>query len=319
MSAPWPSVSITTDSGERKEAVAPFIISASRATDIPAFYGEWLLRRLDAGYVRRTNPFSGRPEYVSFENSPFFVFWSKNPEPFMPLAGELDRRNLGYCFHVTVNDYGIEGLEKGVPPLARRLRAFKRLADLIGKERVLWRFDPLLLTDALRPEELLLRFRRVGDELAGHTGRVTVSFITLYGKVVRNLERAGIRLRAWDPAARSAVLRGIGASAREWGMDAFSCADENDYRRFGIAPGKCIDGALIARLAGNRGPVAEFLRRGGGKRDRGQRPHCGCTVSKDIGAYNTCGHRCVYCYANASPQSATRNLRRHAAGADSIL
>ncbi|MBN2188182.1 MAG: DUF1848 domain-containing protein [Chitinispirillaceae bacterium] len=319
MSAPWPKVTITTDSGETKEAVAPLIVSASRSTDIPAFYGEWFLRRLDAGYVRWVNPFTGRSVYVSLENTPFFVFWSKNPEPFLPLVEKLDRRNLPYYFQVTVNDYGKEGLEMGVPALAERLYTFKRLAGLIGKERVLWRFDPLLLTDTLSPAELLLRIRRIGDELAGHTERLTVSFITLYKKVARNLKSTGIRIRDWDDAARNAVLQEIGAAARQWKMQAVSCAEKNDYTRFGIARGKCIDGALITRLTGDRGPVSAFLRRGGGTKDRGQRPHCGCIVSKDIGAYNTCGHACVYCYANASPRSAAANLRRHAIESDSII
>jgi DNA repair photolyase len=314
---PWPKVTITTDSGEAKEAIAPLIISASRSTDIPAFYGEWFLRRLSAGYARWVNPFTGRPVHVSFENARVFVFWSKNPLPFLPLLKELDRRNLMYYFQVTVNNYEKEGLERGVPPLAQRLRTFKRLSGLIGKERVLWRFDPLLLTDTLSPEELLLRIKRVGNELAGYTERLTVSFITLYEKVARKLKNAGIR--AWEDSERTAVLQGIGGAAREWKIQAVSCADENDYTRYGISAGKCIDGALIARLTGNRGPVSEFLKRGGGTKDKGQRPHCGCIVSKDIGAYNTCGHDCVYCYANASPRSAARNLRRYAIESDSII
>jgi DNA repair photolyase len=316
---PWPKVTITIDSGETKGAVAPLIVSASRSTDIPAFYGAWFLRRLDAGYARWVNPFSGKPVYVSFENARAFVFWSKNPLPFLPLLKELDRRNLTYYFQVTVNDYEKEGLERGVPALAQRIHAFKRLSGLIGKERVLWRFDPLLLTASLSPAELLLRIRQIGDQLAGYTGRLTVSFITLYEKVARNLYNAGIRIRAWDDAARTLVLKEIGAAAREWEMQAVSCADKNDYSRFGIAHGKCIDGALIARLTGNKGPVSELLKRGGGTKDKGQRPHCGCIAGKDIGMYNTCGHACAYCYANASPRSAAGNLQRHTTGSDSII
>jgi hypothetical protein len=316
---PLPKVIITTDRGETKEAAAPLIISASRSTDIPAFFGDWLLRRLDAGYARRVNPFSGKSLYVSFKNARLFVFWSKNPAPFLPLLKELDRRNLLYYFQVTVNDYESEGLESGIPPLSERIDVFKRLAGCIGRERVLWRFDPLILTDSLSPGMLLSRIKRIGDELAGYTERLTVSCITLYSKVARNLEKSGIRITGWNGKNRSAVLRGIGDAAGTWNMQAVSCAEKNDYRRYGIAHGKCIDDALIARLAGNDGPLTDFLKQGGGKKDTGQRPHCGCIVSRDIGAYNTCSHRCTYCYANDSPRRAVQDRRQHPFESDSIV
>lgn len=309
---------IVTDHGEIRDAAAPLIVSASRATDIPAFYGNWFLRRLDAGYARRANPFSGRPVYVSFRNTRLFVFWSKNPQPFLPLLAELDKRNLSYYFQVTVNDYGEEGLERCVPPLAERIATFKQLAGIIGRERVLWRFDPLLLTGLLTPERLLARIRRIGAELAGHTERLTVSFITRYAKVVRNLSAAGVSLRPWDGNSRETVLRGIGDAAREWHMRAVTCADGGDYGDCGIARGKCIDDELVARLAGPAGWREDFLKCSGGKKDPGQRQHCGCIASRDIGSYNSCGHGCVYCYANASPAAAAGNLRRHDGASDAI-
>jgi hypothetical protein len=311
----WPRTTVTTDRGETREAVAPLIISASRSTDIPAFYGEWFLRRLPAGYAKRTSPFSGRPLYVSFEQARFFVFWSKNPVPFFPFLGEIDKRNIPYYFQITVNDYGKEGLENGLPPLEERIGAFKKLSGLIGRERVMWRFDPLVLTDALSPAELLVRIDRIGRELSGYTERLTVSFISLYARTVRNLENAGIRTRPWDAAGKRAVLRGIGEIAGRLKMRAVACADENDYRRYGILQGQCIDGAIIARLAPGDRELRGFLTRRGGTKDRGQRPHCGCVPSRDIGAYTTCGHACVYCYANTSPR---RALRLHRTDSDSI-
>jgi len=316
---PWPKVTITTDSGESREAIAPLIISASRSTDIPAFFGQWFLRRLSSGYVRWINPFSGKPMYVSLRQARLFVFWSKNPRPFLPLLKELDRRNLRYYFQVTINDYEREGLEKKVPPLAERIDTFKQLAGLIGRERVNWRFDPLLLTDTLSPEGLLLRVRRIGNELAGYTERLTVSFITLYAKASRNLKLAGIRIRAWDHAGRVTVLKGIGDYARTWNMRAVSCAEENNDGRYGIAQGKCIDDALIARLFSRDEELTGFLKRGGGIKDKGQRPHCRCIVSKDIGSYDTCGHQCIYCYANASPQRTARNDQGITNDSDSIV
>ncbi|MGA2507929.1 MAG: DUF1848 domain-containing protein [Chitinispirillaceae bacterium] len=317
----WPEVTITTGSGETKNAIAPLIISASRATDIPAFYGQWFLRRLDAGYVRWINPFSGKPAkpvYVSLREARLFVFWSKNPRPFFPILEEIDRRGLPCYFHVTINDYEKEGLEQGVPPLAERIETFKQLSGMIGSRRVIWRFDPLIITDTLSPSGLISRIRGIGNELAGHTERLTVSFITLYAKVVRSLNNAGVRIREWDDAGRAAVLKDIGDCARRWGLSAVSCAEDKDYGRYGIAHGKCIDDALIAEVFGHDGKLAEFLRDGGAAKDKGQRPLCRCIISKDIGAYGTCDHRCVYCYAGAKSRY-TGRTGRHSIESDSII
>ena len=315
----WPKVTITIDSGEKKEAIAPLIISASRSTDIPAFYGQWFMRRLEAGYVRWINPFSGTPVYVSFAHARLVVFWSKNPLPFLPLLKDIDRKGLLCYFHFTLNDYEKEGLEKGVPPLAERIETFKRLACLVGKERVIWRFDPLLITDTLSPELLLERIKRVGDRIALHTERLTVSFVALYAKVKKNLLNAGTTIRTWDEESKAAVLTRIRGLSREWKLRAVSCAEESDYNRFGIEHGKCIDDALIARLFPGDEKLMLFIKKNDGAKDTGQRPFCGCIPGKDIGSYNTCGHQCIYCYANASPQGAMENRRRHAITSDSII
>jgi len=263
------------------------------------------MRRLDAGYVRWVNPFSGTPMYVSLREARLIVFWSKNPRPFLPMLEELDRKGLSYYFHVTINDYEKEGLEKGVPPLAERIETLKRLSGMIGKKRVVWRFDPLCITDTLAPPELLNRIKLIGDAVAGYTERLTVSFITRYAKVEKNLKNAGVRIRAWNDADRAAVLTGIGDNARKWGLSAVTCAEEENLDRYGILRGKCIDDDLIANVFGHDGKLADFLSRGGAIKDKGQRPCCRCIISKDIGSYGTCGHRCLYCYAGARP-------RRHA-------
>ena len=311
----WPKVTITTDSGERKPAIAPLIVSASRATDIPAFFGEWFMRRLDEGYIRWVNPWSGKPLYVSFEAARLIVFWSKNPASFLPNLDELDRRGLHYYFHFTLNDYELEGLEPGVPPLQERVETFKRLSERIGRERVLWRFDPLLLTDTLSADRLLERIERVGSAIEGCTGRLTISFITCYAKVSRNLRNAGINLRNVDEAMRQTLLRGIADLGRSWKIPVVACAEERDWSAYGIGCGGCIDGELIARRfgedqklmalfggdrAGRERGEAFISSKESSLKDKGQRPFCGCIVSRDIGGYNTCRHCCIYCYANAS-------------------
>jgi len=330
----WPKGTITADNGETQTAIAPLIISASRSTDIPAFYGQWFLNRLNAGYVKWINPWSGKSTYVSFENTRVIVFWTKNPAPLIPLLHEIDKRKINYYFQFTVNDYETEKLEPGIPPLDERLETFARLSDMIGPARVLWRFDPLLLTDALGPEELGMRICRIGKTLGRKTGRCTISFIACYKKVASNLARSGIRMRIWDAESRSVVLKAIAGMSRESGISCVSCADENDRSVVGILPGRCIDGNLIIREFGHDEKVSDFFGYvrtypsavdhqedsiGKDFKDRGQRRACGCCVSKDIGSYNTCGHQCVYCYANSSPERAFGNCRKVSNSAGSIL
>ena len=138
---------ITTDAGERVAARTPVIVSASRATDIPACYADWFFERLRRGYVARINPFDGRRSYISFARTRAVVFWSKNPRPLLPRLAELRERGIHCYVQYTLNDYEDEGLEPHLPPLEERIDTFRRLAEHLGRGLVVWRFDPLLLTD----------------------------------------------------------------------------------------------------------------------------------------------------------------------------
>jgi hypothetical protein len=315
---PWAKTTITTDSGERRTAIAPLIISASRSTDIPAFYGEWFLRRLASGYVRWVNPWNGRSQFVSLEQARLFVFWSKNPKPFFPVLDELDRRGIRYLFHHTLNDYEREGFEPYLPSINERIATHQRLAARIGRERLIWRFDPLLITEALTPSELLVRIRRIGDDVAAYSDRLIVSFITLYAKVSRNMRNAGIRLKAWEKTSQAVMLRAIGEYGSAWNLPVFTCATDHAEKDCGVRHGKCIDDATITRVWGDDGKLMEYINSRGGGKDRGQRTLCRCIYSKDIGRYNTCGHSCIYCYANTTPQGARRANKTIDSVADSI-
>lgn len=188
---------LTTDGGARVAASAPVVVSASRATDIPAFYTGWFFRRLEKGYCARTNPFDGRRFFVSFRRMRLVVFRSKHPAPLLPRLDELRKRGIGVYFQYTLNDYGPEGLEPGLPPLDARIDTFRRLADRWGPDLAIWRFDPLLLTDRLPPEELLRRIERIGDLLRGYTRKLVFSFagIDRYPRVRHNPVRYGVRAR----------------------------------------------------------------------------------------------------------------------------
>ena len=147
-------VSIRTDSGEIVEATAPVIISASRSTDIPAFYAKWFFNRLAKGYCAWYNPFNQQKMYISFQNCKVVVFWTKNPKPILPYLHELDERGIHYYFQVTLNDYVKEGFEPNVSSVDDRVETFKKLSEMIGKERVIWRFDPLIITPNITPRVL---------------------------------------------------------------------------------------------------------------------------------------------------------------------
>ena len=155
----WDKVKILRDNGQEADAQAPIIISASRSTDIPAFYAEWFFNRLRKGYSAWTNPFNGVQSYVSYAKTRFIVFWSKNPEKLIPHLDYLKERGINCYIQYTLNDYEEEGLEKGVPALAERIETFKKLVNILGKGSVIWRFDPLILTDQITVEKLLKKLK----------------------------------------------------------------------------------------------------------------------------------------------------------------
>jgi len=170
---------LTLESGEIVEAQSPIIISASRATDIPAFYTDWFFNRLDKGYLDWRNPFNGSTLHISFENTRFIVFWSKNPLPLIPHLNKLKAKNIDFYIHYTLNDYEKEKYEPNLPKLQQRIDSFKHLADTAGSERLIWRFDPLMLTDKISIESLLERIQNIGNQLKGYSQKLVFSFAIL--------------------------------------------------------------------------------------------------------------------------------------------
>jgi len=310
-------------------AIAPVIVSASRSTDIPAFYGDWLVRRLAEGYVRWESPFGGRPVYVSFAKTRVFAFWSKNPAPFLRHFTSIEKQGFGSFFLMTLNDYQKEGLEPGVPPLEERIGTFIRLSQKTGPGRITWRYDPLLLSDTITVDDLLGRIRRIGDRIHPYTRRLVFSFIDIarYTKVRRNLAAAGYgSVREFSNSEAEVFAAGLASLNERWGLSLSACGERRDLTRFGIAPGQCIGYELLRdefpddpvlqkflhlpqqELPGNKIGDQALLRY---FKDPGQRSACGCVVSKDIGQYSTCPHGCLYCYANSSVSCAERNYDRY--------
>ena len=323
----WTEQLIQTNAGKRI-AICPIIVSASRSTDIPAFYVKWFLNRIKAGYTKWLNPFNpNSSKYISFSKTRVFIFWTKNPQPFLKCLPELDNAGLVYYFLYTLNDYDNENLEPYAPFLEKRINTFKTLSKLIGREKLIWRFDPLILTDTITVDVLLDRIKNIANRLLGFTERLVVSFvdITKYKKVQNNLKRAGVKAKEFSLDEKLYFARELYMLNNNWGFDLFTCAEEIPLEEFGIQHNKCIDNELLVKLFPEDKTLMEFLYNDTNLltslknlKDKGQRKHCKCIPSKDIGQYNTCPHLCVYCYANSSPVIVERNFRNHTEFSETI-
>ena len=345
----WGKKQIQLDSGQIVPAQAPEIVSASRSTDIPAFYADWFFNRLKKGYSAWTNPFNGVKSYVAYDNTRFIVFWSKNPKPLLSHLDYLKERNINCYIQYTLNDYDAERLEKGVPPVEQRIDTFKELVSKLGKGHVIWRFDPLLLTDCIDIDLLLKKIEGIGDRLVGYADKLVFSFadILSYRKVKANLEASRINYREWTVPEMDEFASRLSLLNKKWGFTLATCGEKIDLEKYGIAHNRCIDDDLMIKLAWKDAALMKFLgvsiheRQSGlwgdeeipeeaimldearyaiknkNNKDKGQRQFCGCIISKDIGEYNTCPHLCEYCYANSSKETALRNWQMHKKNPDS--
>ena len=308
------------------EITAPYIISASRATDIPAFYSDWLIKRFENGYVVKINPYDrSRISYISLEKVKAIVFWSKNPKPLIDKLDFFDRQNISYYFQFTLNDYEIENLEPGIPQLNERIEIFQRLSEKIGKEKVIWRFDPLIKTDITSYEELLERIMKIAKNIFPFTNKLLFSFaeIESYRKVRRAFNsRKDLFSKSPEDYQASAddkisFVKKLSAAISELKklnpyFQIASCADSIDYSSCGIIPNRCVDDELLLKISDDE-QLHRFLRPSLFRddyylKDRGQRKNCGCVVSRDIGAYDSCPHFCLYCYANSSKEAVLDKL-----------
>ncbi len=276
------------------------IISISRRTDIPAYYSPWLFHRLREGFAIARNPRNPRQERrVSLkpEGVDAIVFWSKNPAPMLPRLHEL--AGYRYYFQFTLTGYGPE-IEPAFGDKAALLDTFRRLADTIGPERVLWRYDPVLLNPEYTMERHVDLFGQLAHVLRGYTKRCTISFIDDYKNTAANA--AKLLLAPMDDGVKTSIAAAFAPIARQCGIDLMTCAEGIDLASLGIGHGRCVDAALINGLWGLNLPVTK---------DKGQRPGCLCTPSIDIGVYNSCPGGCLYCYANNNPAVIERNRGRH--------
>lgn len=288
------------------------IISASRRTDIPAFYSQWFINRIREGFCFVPNPLNTKQVTrvpLNKEEVDAIVFWSKNPSPLIPYLPELDQKGFRYYFQFTLNDYPA-ALEPGVPSVENRLNTFKTLSNLLGPRRVIWRYDPVIISNYTPADYHIQRFSYIAEQLKGATFRVMISFVDYYKKTDRRLlkleSEEGYRfVKELSFENSSDIARHLAKIAKENRMEIFTCAEALDYTEAGVRPGMCIDGRLISEL---------WFINIKDKKDPFQRDCCLCRQSKDIGINNTCLHGCTYCYATVNSEIAHRYFNEHDPG-----
>lgn len=294
------------------------IISASRRTDIPAFYAQWLINRIRAGTCTVPNPFNR--EQVSRislkpEDVDVIVFWTRSPRPLFPYLQELDERGYHYYFQFTLMNNPRQ-IDSGSPPVEAAISAFIELAQYIGPERVIWRYDPLVFSSITGAEFHLEQYSRIAGELRGHTFRSVISIMDEYPKINKRLQQmtsAGIEIlrpNSKKDAWFGECIQGLISIAAENAMEIISCAEDPNLASLGVTPGSCIDAETIQRVFG-----IEV----GTTKDPNQRKLCGCVTSRDIGMYDSCLFGCQYCYATTSFDTARRNHASHQPDSPSLI
>lgn len=263
------------------------ILSVSRRTDIPAFYSEWFYNRLKEGFVYVRNPMNiHQVSKIKLTKDVIdcIVFWSKNPRPMLSRLDEM--KDYMYYFQYTINPYD-KGMEVGVPKKEGIIDTFKTLSEKIGPKRVIWRYDPILLTERMNKGYHLRYFEEIAKRLKGFTDTCVISFVDFYKKTQNNLKDTEAREPSINEMIEMAAKMCL--ISMRYGIKIQTCAEEIALESVGVKHGKCIDNELIEDLLGVKLVVSK---------DPNQRRECGCVQSIDIGEYNTCAHGCKYCYAN---------------------
>lgn len=275
------------------------ILSVSRRTDIPNYYSEWFINRIKEGYLYVRNPMNIH-QISKIDLSPkvvdCIVFWTKNPLPMMDKL--VDLKDYNYFFQFTLTGYG-KDIEPNLPDKRKQMiDIFCILSSRIGKEKVIWRYDPIIFTDRYTKEYHVKAFREIANALQGYTDKVVISFVDLYAKTKKNMK--GINVVTLEDRKFFEFIAELTQIAQKNKLRIATCAEEIDLVSFGIEHNCCIDRELIEKIIGCKIGV---------KKDKNQREECGCIESIEIGSYNTCRNACRYCYANYSDEKVRGNCQ----------
>ena len=278
------------------------ILSVSRRTDIPSYYSEWFFNRIKEGFVCVRNPMNihkiSRIE-INTNVVDGMVFWTKNPLPMMNKLDLLEK--YPYYFQFTLNAYGKDA-ETNIPSKNDIIiPAFINLSNSIGKERVVWRYDPIFLNEKYNIDYHKKYFEVLADKLSDYTEKCTVSFIDLYKNAARNMKNLGV-VRELNAEEKEELMYSFSNTAKNAGLILDTCSEDIDLSKFGVAHARCIDIKRLERIGNYKLNLGK---------DKNQRLECGCYASIDIGAYNTCKNGCKYCYANFSENTVHNNYACH--------
>ncbi len=279
------------------------IISASRRTDIPAVYPEWFLNRLRAGEVLVPNPYNRKKVnriLLSPDTVDCIVFWTKNPEPLMPYLKEIKEMGYRFYFQMTITDYE-EDMEPGVPPTEESIATFLLLSEMIGRDRIDWRFDPVLLTDKYSVDYHAEKFEMMCRWLHRAASRCIISFVDAYKES---------RYSELEPEEMKCLAGVFSKIAAKYKLPLYTCAERIDLSEYGIEHGACIDIGRVEEITGYKLDL---------KRDHGQRPQCRCAESIDVGMYDTCINGCKYCYAAGKRENVKKKYNMHDAASPVLI
>jgi DNA repair photolyase len=276
------------------------IISASRRTDIPAYYSDWFFERIKERYVYVRNPMNIHqiskinldPDVVDC-----IVFWSKNPKPMLNRLHSI--KEYAYYFQFTLNPYD-KDIETKLPCKNEIFETFKKLSDIIDPQKIIWRYDPVLLNEKYTVSYHIDKFYEFARILKGYTEKVTFSFIDFYKKITENIK--SFKIDEMTNEEKDIIARNFSQIAKENNLLIDTCAENIDLSKYNITHARCIDDRLIAKIIGYN-----FI----AEKDKNQRLKCGCVGSIDIGEYNSCSNGCVYCYANYNQGIVANNFKRH--------
>lgn len=279
------------------------ILSASRRTDIPAFYSEWFINRLKDGFVYVQNPMNAN-QISNIKLSPevvdCIVFWTKNPKPLIEKLNLIDNMGYKYYFQFTLNPYD-KTIEKGLDNKKEIITTFISLSKMIGKEKIIWRYDPIIINDQLSMEYHINAFKNLSKQLSEYTNEVIISFIDPYRKTKNNMKDCFFR--EVNENEMTYIAENFSKIANNYNITLKTCAEKIELSQYGIEHASCIDKKKIENIIG-------CSLKSNIKKD-GQRESCGCIECIDIGAYNTCKNGCKYCYATFNENIVLINSKKH--------
>lgn len=274
------------------------IINTGCRTDIPAYFSEWFFKRIKEGYVYVRNPYY-QNQVMKYKLTPDVVdclaFCTKNPAPILPRIHELN--TFGQFWFVTINLYGKE-IEPNVPEKEKVIEDFKKLSKIIGVEKIGWRYDPIFITGKYTIKNHIENFDIIASKLSGYTKECVISFIDLYEKTKCNFPG----INEVSKEERCEIAKEFVHIGKKYNIQIKTCVEGQELSKYGVDCSGCMTKPIIERAIGNRLKVPK---------KKSTRDGCNCLLGNDIGVYNTCGHGCVYCYANFNQKTVMDNMKKH--------